>query len=412
MDTVKKNIVSIILGVVAIAAAVAAFYPLGGKAEALKEKVAQSKSQHDAVKSLLDKSRNKPSLRIGGSAEALGQFPSEAAIKRAQEATARLAAESQEMYQTAVTMNRKTILVENALPKPRSTEDWDFRKTYQAYFNSTEGGFRQWLAALRATEGATPEAVKQETSREEAVIRRDEQRIGEEVYNAAEIEARIARRTAEIPDELRTRLAQEHALYINKDTFVKNDGIIGSNPGPMEAEEMWWAQVGIWLQEEIVAAVAHTNRDATNVADAPIKHLLKITFPTEFTLNGAGNSGGATSALPKAYAVSHTGRASNGMYDVMQFDMDLVVAVERIPYIVKALSDSRFLSVLEMDVESADSAAVMAAGYVYGPEPVAKLNMRCEALFLREWTTPFMPNPVKVQLGLAEAPAAAAPARR
>jgi hypothetical protein len=413
MDIAKKNIVSISLGVVMVLAFAASFFPLAGKVKELEDKVEQSQDQHSAVASLLKKGRNKPILRPGAAAEALGMFPSETVIKQGQAAAAHLAAESQEMFQTAVNMNRKTVLVENALPKPKSTEDTVFLKAYQDYFTQRDGGYQQWFQALNSTTGATADAVKQALAREEALIRKDEQRVGDEVFNAAEIQARLAKRKAQVPNELRSRLAQEHTIYVNGDTFMRDTNLLGLQPGErLKPEEMWWAQVGIWLQEEIVVAVAHVNRDATSIADAPIKHLLKVSFPSQFTISGPANAGGPRGSLPRIYTVSPTGRVSNGMYDVIQFDMNIVAEVAKIPFVVKGLADSRFMTVLEMDVESGDSAALAAAGYLYGPEPVARINMKCEALFMREWTVPFMPSGIKQQLGLEAAPAAAAAPRR
>ena len=51
------------------------------------------------------------------------------------------------------------------------------------------------------------------------------------------------------------------------------------------------------------------------------------------------------------------------------------------------------------------SYAAAGAGYFYGSEPVTEVTLLVETIWLRSWTTPFMPDEVKTSLGIpVEAP--------
>ena len=69
------------------------------------------------------------------------------------------------------------------------------------------------------------------------------------------------------------------------------------------------------------------------------------------------------------------------------------------------LGQNRLIDVYNIDVSTVDTAERAAAGFMYGANPVVQLNLQCEALFMREWTVPLMPQTVKQELGI-EAPAA------
>ena len=81
MEIVKKNIISIICGVVALAA-VAVWFTIGtGKQQEVQDKLAQSKQTHDALAALLTKTRQLPTVDPDNpTTDNLKQFPSEKII--------------------------------------------------------------------------------------------------------------------------------------------------------------------------------------------------------------------------------------------------------------------------------------------------------------------------------------------
>src|SRR4051812_22921988 len=116
MDIVKKNLVSIILGVVAVAAVVANFYPMTGMYEVLHGK-ADARAKVDAdLKGLLTKTRSLPSLTEGGQAQPLPYYPTPRIIEQGKEATKKVADGSPALLDGVGKMNAHEPLLPGALP--------------------------------------------------------------------------------------------------------------------------------------------------------------------------------------------------------------------------------------------------------------------------------------------------------
>src|SRR4051794_2899599 len=133
MEIVKKNIASILCGVVAIAAVVAWFWPIGGMYSTLKADVDKSKQQYDQVETLRKAPRKLPTLVLEGNAEQaeLKSFPNEKVIKAGQEKTAALTAQSKKMLETVTNLNIHHPLVEGSLPSPNPLAVQTFPVEYQ-----------------------------------------------------------------------------------------------------------------------------------------------------------------------------------------------------------------------------------------------------------------------------------------
>ena len=105
-------------------------------------------------------------------------------------------------------------------------------------------------------------------------------------------------------------------------------------------------------------------------------------------------------------------RVSNSIYDVTQFEMIVVLDTQYVKPFVQLLQQGKFLHVLEMDLQNVDLAEALDEGYDYGNRPVVEVRLKCEALFLREWTVMttdskskpgLMPAPVQKELGIGAA---------
>jgi len=177
-----------------------------------------------------------------------------------------------------------------------------------------------------------------------------------------------------------------------------------------------------------------------NLMEAPIKRLLRIQIPTmNIFVTAAGQApaaadpnAAADAALPKIVQASPTGRVSNGMYDVVHFQVIADVEVDKIPQVIRTFSHNRLMSVYHVDVKHIDAAAAQLAGYYYQAtpppaptdgsqpaaapapqpyQPCAQVTMHCEMLLLRNWTVPLMPKGIRLLLAIPDAPApGAAPA--
>ena len=117
MEIVKKNLVSIICGVIAIIAVIAV-WPIDGRFTALQEKANARKGVYDQLKNLLDKERHLPvvSLDPAATPQKLEGFPTEPVITRGNEIKEKMKAQADEMFKKAVTINQ----TDKRMPKLRN----------------------------------------------------------------------------------------------------------------------------------------------------------------------------------------------------------------------------------------------------------------------------------------------------
>lgn len=134
-----------------------------------------------------------------------------------------------------------------------------------------------------------------------------------------------------------------------------------------------------------------------------------IAAPTNPSAGGAGAIAKVsedTFADPKAefpldYSNSITGHfGKTGLYDVRLVNVALVVDSNRLQQLFDAINTTDFMTVTSMSVMNVDVESDLAQGFYYGPEPVVQVNMTIETLWLRDWTTKFMPAPVKTFFGI------------
>jgi hypothetical protein len=194
-----------------------------------------------------------------------------------------------------------------------------------------------------------------------------------------------------------------------------------------------------WIKEDILRALYAANKPYSSVADAPVKRLVELTVldgPTPQSSGasddsagrggspggfgpaggaagrrGARQSGGGGGAgggppdpsreVPLDYSVSFTGRTDNPLYDVRDVRLVIVVETARMPEVFDALARQNFMTIIdEVVVEPVDLYEAIGDGYFYGTEPVSLVTLTVETIWLREWTSEFMPVELKQALGI------------
>ncbi len=115
---------------------------------------------------------------------------------------------------------------------------------------------------------------------------------------------------------------------------------------------------------------------------------------------GGGASAGAVATGPTAQ--THTGRAAaeSPVYDIRRAVMTVVVASERLPEVISAISATNFMTVTGMTATPVDVWADLSEGYFYGPEHVVRVTLEVESAWLRQWTRDAMPPAVRDALGV------------
>lgn len=189
---------------------------------------------------------------------------------------------------------------------------------------------------------------------------------------------------------------------------------------PPNAQCFEW-QVDYWHLQDVLGFIRTANTDSsgqqTSVPDSVIKRIEKITLnrsPMAFRQAGEGAAGdgaaagGEVGTIAPDFTKSPSGRwggAGNGVYDVLTARVQLIVSSRRLPEIFDAVVKSNFMAITDLDLSEVDIWQELEQGYFYGDESVIRVSLDLQTVWLRSWTTPFMPKAVRAQLGIPDPPA-------
>jgi hypothetical protein len=192
-----------------------------------------------------------------------------------------------------------------------------------------------------------------------------------------------------------------------------------------------------WIKEDILRALHAANASYDSVADAPVKRVERLVVldgPTPqqaaadagagrgAPTGGFGPAGGAgrrgarqpaaeggargvapdpSREVPLDYNVSFTGRTDNSLYDVRDVELVVILDTARMPEVFDALARQNFITIIdEVQIEPVDLYQAIENGYFYGSQPVSRVVLTLETIWLREWTAQFMPVELKQALGI------------
>jgi hypothetical protein len=167
---------------------------------------------------------------------------------------------------------------------------------------------------------------------------------------------------------------------------------------------MWFAQVGLWIQQDTVAAVAQLNEEATKpspmaacVEQMPVKrivalrvhgywvrdHLVRFAMPT------AGRQSVSGSTAPSS---SHA--AKDEGFDVVVFRVVAIVDQRDLLQLIDRISRKNFCRCAGVTYAGITDKET-AAGYLYGTEPAVCVALDFEAYLSRDIYRPLMPRDVR-----------------
>lgn len=223
----------------------------------------------------------------------------------------------------------------------------------------------------------------------------------------------------------RARVAKAKSIlcYYDKDTTFHVSPLADAVGAP-SAAEMWAAQVELWIQEDIVKAIAELNQAAADavvdtdpcVENTPVKRIVSIRVRgyqteaaekggerdafdvTQFTAAsaaGAAATGGMGDAAPTL-----TGRKCNEQYDVVRFTVVLVIDQTKMQQVIDALTRANFYQCISAGYEAVDPIEAKAQGYFYGTAPVVYATLEFEGYMFREIYQELMPDDIKKALGI------------
>jgi len=182
---------------------------------------------------------------------------------------------------------------------------------------------------------------------------------------------------------------------------------IGTVDAP-DPDDVWRAQVGYWIQKDVVDAIVAVNNEAAQAADQakadkwvgimPVKEVVSIRVsdyvPPTGGLFAVSQPMGYGAALPAGTAETvFTGTASGDSFEVVQFTVKLIMDQRDIPLLVERLCNNSFRTLLRVSYKSVPVNKSM-TGKVYGSEPTVMVVMDFEAALLGAVFRPLMPTEV------------------
>ncbi len=231
--------------------------------------------------------------------------------------------------------------------------------------------------------------------------------------------------------EYRARLdkARSVQVYVSLDAERRSFHVVPmwndmmSAPAPAE---VWFAQMAYWIQKDLVDAIAQLNRSAAerlgsdavpNVSSLPVKRVVSVSIDGYLTDKGLvafprAVGGGSGPAQPPAAMSSSsqgqapstlTGRKSDADFDVVQFELNLVVDQRDVLQVMDRITRQNFYQIVDCDYQRVNRIKAQAEGYYYGPDPVVNLHLRVEGYFARKIYAELMPKEIRTLLGMGDA---------
>lgn len=438
LNWIKANIFTVIFIAVMVVALVALPVVAGRLNAAVRKDVENRLTKYSQLESL-----EKVQVTIegpNGEPQSQQVLINEKLLQRFREVTEAKRADAEEVLAEAVMHNRKDrgVLLGELFPEPPPAQ----RETLPKRFHEELlAAYEALLEELEAKSAPSFEEVQEAIDRRrsqfytiklqkdlsDALSEKEQEQLVDELT-----EARVGL-YAEAADNTKF-YASLDALYIPQWNQARL---------PLMAELYDW-QWQYWINEDLLRALADANGRSSSVQTGPVKRVLSIALLGALSSAGESGSGGAvggsgmgagggfgggpgggrrggstggaggdsdtpaaagrpvdpTKPVPVNYDKTFTGRITNPLYDVRYVELSLIVDTARVPEVLDSLARRNFLTIYDLRMIPADSFSAARDGYLFGAAPVSQLILRVETVWLRSWTSQFMPNDVKMALGV------------
>lgn len=424
IGVVKKNGVSILAAAVALLAAGAALMWPPGWLEKTKTEIDAREAVQKEVSTLPGRSRKLPQLSVAGTAEAeqLGMFPNKATTAAGEAAIAKLKEQAEGVVKEADAVGNHQPLVKDIFGGARIDQGkaFTFREEYGKYMPDGLNAICNGAPPPLQTEVTAAITAEKDRIQREMPIRGP----GNTIINQDQVQAALTAADISVPMKMREDLASKHSVYVNRDTWTVYSGLDATSATPKE-DQIWYAQVVLWIQQDVARAVAEANAGSRSIVTSPVKHVVKVNVmmmqpPGSQTQNmvpylAVGPAGEAAvpvsgvnpaATITPNHVFSFTGHLPNAVYDVCKYEMVVRVSEDHVAEFLAQIPRGRLHYVTNVDMRTVDANVEASTnGLTYGHGPVVELAVECEALFLRKAYENWMPKTVKQVVGIEQPPA-------
>ena len=355
---------------------------------------------------------------------------------------ARVSAEVESVVKDATAFNQKgrKPLIDGLFPSAGNPRERDAKllEFIQTLSGRRDGSQASAYELMLKKYGA---GEKAEAARIASALKDMDQRVrdsnGNRQLTAEELDALTKQLVDRRVGEMRRR-AQEVSFFATPSVFATDSGrrMTGYHNIPVAPgadvptlEQAFVYQWDFWVLEDVIAAIDQANTtddgERLSVERAPVKRVISLNIKNPpipgYGIQDPRQQVGSRDSESESAAVeppfpggvpldkreSVTGRKTdeenNKVYDVRVAELVVVVASDKVQELLSALSQTNFMTVIDLDMEGIDVWGDLRDGYYYGPDHVVKATIVIETVWLRSWLTPFMPFAIANNLG-AELP--------
>lgn len=326
--------------------------------------------------------------------------------------------------------NKRTPLIEGLFPRPKSIEDGQSKGLEFADIvvggRGRPGVYQRLFDEIRAGGPPTADIVGQlvKDAREREVEKIKAGRQDRQLTAEENIE--ITKRLVDLRQSEYRKRSSQLSVYGGPEALMPRDDFPAQVPAqpPSPAQAFRW-QWDYWIVQDLLMAIDRANGPGRlGVDGSVVKRIEMISVGDNLsrTMKGAGSEGNApgerpdraapsgdanaTKALVAAnFNTSVTGRwngTGNQIYSVRNPQLVLVVSSARLPELFDALAHQNFMTVNNISsITAVDPWKDLEEGYYYGEEPVVRVSIMVETVWLRSWMAPLMPDQTRRLLNVA-----------
>jgi hypothetical protein len=192
-------------------------------------------------------------------------------------------------------------------------------------------------------------------------------------------------------------------------------------------KDAWYWQIAYWILEDVAATIQQMNQDAENVLTSPVKRVMSVQFTQSRTGRSMLGRGRRMMNVPKdkqtpSYATGIrnamtgtpcTGRFTDGVRDIMQFEVRVIVKSAEAMRFLQELCSAKThkfrgwlgdqpeqtykhnqISILESQISPVDREDFEHSSFQYGDEEVVDVDLICEYALVRAAYASLFPKEV------------------
>jgi len=304
---------------------------------------------------------------------------------------------------------RKPLTDKVLTTQPASQSDAiDFRTVYA-------GAYTELTERLKGRAEPTNEEIADHAARLQALNQRSSDDAGsnpwgphgEQRKDAADASGKqVALKERALVDVLRryprSRVTEEIArriyMYVDNNAFGKH-GIAKTEDAPSEIE-IWQAQMSLWIQQDIAAALARCNderaaeltkegkSDRLWVAYMPVKRLVRLTIDNRL------GKGGGSNMTSEGLATSFTGIQNDDKMFMVPLGLELVVEEASLMRVMDRICGVGFYTPIAVHYRAIKPNPLQ-ENFIYGDQPVVQVRIDLEGYYMRKIFEPWIPKPLK-----------------